>query len=302
MRMLCKGLYCRAAPGAGAPGAHPPLAARHCALTCSLPPPACRVPLPVPCPSRGRLLLLAALALPTHRPGNGVISSAFWLSWNTDTDWTELDVYELGGNATGGPGPGFPYILFMNTHVFRRTGTDITPDTVLSEPCHYVARIPLISRYNVYALDWNAWTISWLFNGRVVRVTENVYHQQDLVLKLDSETMPTWFGLPSGNWRNQTYSVLYLRAWSRTARHVRNDGDGDGTTCHVRTITESRVAPARGHARISKYALQRAPSPGSKQVAGLAEPVPVKGWGAFLGRGPIGRGERFFPPTRVGAA
>lgn len=154
MRMLCKGLYCRAAPGAGAPGAHPPLAARHCALTCSLPPPACRVPLPVPCPSRGRLLLLAALALPTHRPGNGVISSAFWLSWNTDTDWTELDVYELGGNATGGPGPGFPYILFMNTHVFRRTGTDITPDTVLSEPCHYVARIPLISRYNVYALDW----------------------------------------------------------------------------------------------------------------------------------------------------
>lgn len=236
------------------------------------------------------------------KPGNGVISSAFWLSWNTDTDWTELDVYELGGNATGGPGPGFPYILFMNTHVFRRTGTDITPDTVLSEPCHYVARIPLISRYNVYALDWNAWTISWLFNGRVVRVTENVYHQQDLVLKLDSETMPTWFGLPSGDWRNQTYSVLYLRAWSRTARHVRNDGDGDGTTCHVRTITESRVAPARGHARISKYALQRAPSPGSKQVAGLAEPVPVKGWGAFLGRGPIGRGERFFPPTRVGAA
>lgn len=193
----------------------------------------------------------------------------------------------------------------------RHSGCRATPSSPPPPPYHPTARAPrslhpppliLLPPTHTPPPHRNAWTISWLFNGRVVRVTENVYHQQDLVLKLDSETMPTWFGLPSGNWRNQTYSVLYLRAWSRTARHVRNDGDGDGTTCHVRTITESRVAPARGHARISKYALQRAPSPGSKQVAGLAEPVPVKGWGAFLGRGPIGRGERFFPPTRVGAA
>jgi len=92
--------------------------------------------------------------LPPVRPGDGVISSSFWASWNTPTDWTEIDIFELGGGAPGGPGPGFPFIMFMNMHVFRRTGTSFTPATVLSQPGNYVHSEPLANRYHVYGLDW----------------------------------------------------------------------------------------------------------------------------------------------------
>lgn len=76
------------------------------------------------------------------------------MSWNTPTDWTELDVFELSGGGVGGPGPGFPYGMFMNMHVFRRTGTDFTPGTVLSQPGNYFNSVPLVSRFYIYALDW----------------------------------------------------------------------------------------------------------------------------------------------------
>lgn len=63
-------------------------------------------------------------------------------------------MFELGGGAQGGPGPGFPFVMFVNMHVFRRTGTSFTPETALSQPGNYIHRIPLTSKYNIYALDW----------------------------------------------------------------------------------------------------------------------------------------------------
>lgn len=84
MRKLCKGLYCRAAPGAGAPGAHPPPRRALCSyalatatrLPCAPPSP---VPLPWsssscrPCPSHTQARqwrhLVGFLAVVEHRYG-----------------------------------------------------------------------------------------------------------------------------------------------------------------------------------------------------------------------------------------
>lgn len=212
------------------------------------------------------------------------------MSWNTPTDWTELDVFELSGGGVGGPGPGFPYGMFMNMHVFRRTGTDFTPGTVLSQPGNYFNSVPLVSRFYIYALDWDESQIIWLFNGRRVREMPNVYHQQALAVKVDSETMPNWFGLPAPSWRFQVFYVSYIRVWSRKAKAT-----GRG----LRDPNEATVEPAVGGAAISPYALQRAPMPGSTEVAGFAQPVPRAGWPSFAGRGPVPRSIAYIGPVRV---
>lgn len=91
------------------------------------------------------------------------------MSWNTPTDWTEIDIFELSGSAAGGPGPGFPYGMFMNMHVFRRSGTDFTPATKLSQPGNYFHTAPLRSRFHVYACDWYV-------DGGEGRVAEIIAH------------------------------------------------------------------------------------------------------------------------------
>lgn len=98
--------------------------------------------------------LLCTVARLPSRPSDSIFSSSFWLSSRTQTDWTELDVYEIGGGVPGGPGPGFPYLVFSNAHVFRRTGTAITPETVVSSPANYVAKERLSSSWHTYALQW----------------------------------------------------------------------------------------------------------------------------------------------------
>ncbi|GAB0492503.1 hypothetical protein MMPV_003766 [Pyropia vietnamensis] len=230
------------------------------------------------------------------RPGTGVISSSFWLSWNTPQDWTEIDVYEATGSAVGGPGPGFPYAMFMNMHVFRREGTSFSPSTKLSQPSNYINDQPLSSRFYVYGLDWSAEEIVWFFNGRPVRSTPNVYHQQSLAVKVDSETMPNWFGLPDPSWRFQVYYVSYIRAWVRTDKEgaVGRSVGRDGSLSTVTSPTGANVP-----APISPYALQRAPMPGSVEVTGLGPPVPRSGWGVFSGRGIVPRSVAYIGPVPV---
>lgn len=125
-----------------------------------------------------------------------------------------------------------------------------------------------------------------------------MYHQQALAVKLDSETMPNWFGLPSPTWRFQIYFVKYLRVWSRTAKAASGRSvDGRGGDPGAATVTAA--VGANAPAAISPYALQRAPMPGSIEVAGLAEPVPRAGWAIFSGRGPVARSIAYNGPVVV---
>lgn len=134
-------------------------------------------------------------------------------------------------------------------------------------------------------------TIIWLFNGRRVREMPNVYHQQALAVKVDSETMPNLFGLSAPNWRRQVYYVSYIRVWSRAAKAPR--------AFSARNPNQATVSGAGGEAAISPYALQRAPMPGSIEVAGLAEPVPRAGWGSFQAGRPSARSVNYIGPVAV---
>lgn len=158
---------------------------------------------------------------------DSVFSSAFWFSSNTPSQWTEIDVFEIGGGATGGPGPGHAYIMHTNFHVFRDTARGIFPSNPVSAPRNTYHSRRLAGEYATYAVDWDAERIQWLFNGRVVRSERNVGHHQYLRLKLDSESFPYWFGLPGPSFRSSIYRVAYVRGWSKSNRW-RRSGNGRG--------------------------------------------------------------------------
>lgn len=150
----------------------------------------------------------------------------------------------------------------------------------------------------------NSRSIDWNFDGRPVRRLRNIYHQQSLAVKVDSETMPNWFGLPDSNFVEQVFVVDWLRTWSRRNRGTRISRDVRGGVVIVEDDgmsggDESLVEWAGGEAYISPYALQRAPMPGSLEVAGLGAPVPRAGWAAFQGIGPVPRSVAYIGPVPV---
>lgn len=180
---------------------------------------------------------------------NSVFSSSFWFSSNTPRRWTEIDVYEIGGGGRGGPGPGHPYAMHTNIHVFHDYDRGITPDKRISKPSFFIHKSRLADAYNTYAVDWDKNLIQWLFNGRVVRTESNKGHHQWLRLKLDSESFVSWFGLPSPSFRMSDYRVNYVRGWTKRSRWRRSGSSrGDPSPQTVGPATVGAPGPARAAA------------------------------------------------------
>jgi len=274
------------------------------------------------------------------RPMDSVFSSAFWLSSNTAKQWTELDVFEIGGGAPGGPGPGHPYTIHTNFHVFRDLSRGIHPSAPVSAPRNTYHNARLAAAFHVYAMDWDAERIQWLFNGRVIRSERNVGHHQYLRVKLDSESFPYWFGLPSPSFRSSDFHVSYLRGWSKRNKW-RQSGGGRGdlppavglagvnvTAPGVASVgadgkpvfvvpapagatsdaaLATKTTPASGLTEdvgVSPFALQRGPSPGSPEVILRSPPVPRVGWAAAAATsagGKVARRARHFAPRALAA-
>jgi len=133
-------------------------------------------------------------------------SSSFWFYDSTPEEWTEIDVFEIGGGA-----PGFERKYNMNVHVFR------TPTETEHWSSHgeWKADADLADDYHVYGLEWDRDKIKWYFDGVLVRWVENTHWHQELTLNFDSETMPEWFGLPEEDDLPSTYSIEYVRAWKK---------------------------------------------------------------------------------------
>jgi hypothetical protein len=133
-------------------------------------------------------------------------SSAFWFYRSSPEEWTEIDVFEIGGGS-----PGFERKYNMNLHVFH------TPE----ERRHWsigdvwVAPWDLAADFHVYGLQWEPDFIAYFVDGICVRRVRNTHWHQDLYLNFDSETMPDWFGLPRDADLPSTFSVDYVRAWTR---------------------------------------------------------------------------------------
>ena len=152
-------------------------------------------------------------------------SSSFWFYDSTPEEWTEIDVFEIGGKS-----PGFERKVNMNVHVFRTP----TENEHWSSHGVWIAPSDLADDYHVYGLEWDKDKIKWYFDGVLIRWVENTHWHQELTLNFDSETMPDWFGLPEDGDLPSTYSIEYVRAWKRR--------DDSGTAALIDRLTQAMEA------------------------------------------------------------
>jgi beta-glucanase (GH16 family) len=131
-------------------------------------------------------------------------SSAFWFYDNAPKEWTEIDVFEIGGRAKG-----FERKDNITLHVMK------TP----ADERHWqigdawIATADLDADFHVYGLEWNAKDLKFYFDGALIRQGPNTHWHQPLTLNFDSETMPDWFGMPHDEDLPSTYAIDYVRAW-----------------------------------------------------------------------------------------
>lgn len=144
---------------------------------------------------------------------NSAGSSAFFLN-NVQADWwTEIDVFEIGGNAVG-----YEYIINTNLHEFYNPSNVITP-FVFNINTHYSdAYSPTSvwrpdSDYHIYGIEWNEDLIKWYVDGNLIRETSNTRWHQELFVNIDSEVMQDWLGLPEENDLPSIFHIDYVRTW-----------------------------------------------------------------------------------------
>lgn len=108
-----------------------------------------------------------------------------------------------------------------------------------------------------------------------------------LQLKLDAESFPTWFGLPSSTFTTTQYRVAYVRSWAAANGRSRTGRRGTAVPPPEDRVTPY-VTPAAALPTdddTSPYQLGRAPPPGDKrdptEAAGRAAAVPRRGWDAY---------------------
>ena len=139
------------------------------------------------------------------KPMNSAGSSSFWFKRDATPGWvTEIDVFEIGGKATG-----FEQKVNMNAHVFRTPAES----EHWSVSGNWTAPWRLADDYHIYGLEWTPDEIKYFVDGVVVRTVENTHWHQPLSLIFDSETMPDWFGMPEDDDLPSTFSIEYVRAW-----------------------------------------------------------------------------------------
>jgi hypothetical protein len=139
------------------------------------------------------------------RPMNSAGSSSFWFNvTELPKRHTEIDVFEIGGNA-----PGFERLLNMNLHVWQ------TPEEKRHWNIGGAWQAPwrLADAFHVYGFEWDEREIKYFVDGVLVRRVNNTNWHDPLHLLFDSETMPSWFGMPADKDLPSTFDIEYVRAW-----------------------------------------------------------------------------------------
>ncbi|HEX5790366.1 MAG TPA: family 16 glycosylhydrolase [Luteolibacter sp.] len=140
------------------------------------------------------------------RPMKSKASSAFWFYRSTPEEWTEIDVFEICG-----AGDQWKNTYNMNAHVFHTP----TEKKHFQRPGRWKAPFDFADGFHIYALEWNKDVIKWWVDGKVVHEMKNTHWHQPLNMLFDSETFPDWFGLPDKATLPATFSIEYVRSWSR---------------------------------------------------------------------------------------
>ncbi len=142
-------------------------------------------------------------------------SSAFFLN-NIQADWwTEIDVFEIGGNADG-----FENLINTNIHEFYNPTNVISP-YIIDEKTHFFHSESFSrdwrsdSSYHVYGIEWDSDSIKWYLDGELLRQESNIRWHQDLFINIDSEVIVDWFGLPNENDLPSIFYIDYVRTWQK---------------------------------------------------------------------------------------
>lgn len=236
------------------------------------------------------------------KPTKLKLVSAFWMSLNTPTKWTEIDVAECA-HVSGEEqkfGVDWRRRVRGNAHSFRDPdkGTSLS-NIHTANPPSYVHSQDLADSFNDFAVFWSDSKIEWFFNGRPIAAINNDYWDQELHPKWTVEANFQWQGvLPDPQElkrlrRRERYkrivhgsnelSIAHIRTWSTTPKvattTTRQFGKFKGTTNvkELNKIVEKTKPKLNPNAKEKKErfdVLQRAPEPGEK----LLEPVtPPKG-------------------------
>lgn len=143
-------------------------------------------------------------------------SSAWWFTGNsTDAQGghyrSEIDVFEIGGRA-----PGFEQKYNMNLHVFE------TPAEKRhwSRGGRWEAPFKFADGFHTFGLEWLPDQIRYYVDGVLVRNTANTDWHNPLVMLFDTETMPSWMGMPRDEDLPSTFEVEYVRAWKNDVTDV----------------------------------------------------------------------------------
>ena len=140
------------------------------------------------------------------RPMKSQASSAFWFYREEKDIWTEIDVFEICG--AGGK---WHNSYNMTVHVFRTP----TEKKHWQKGTKWIPPFQMADDYHIYALEWNKDVIKWYVDGKVRYELKNTHWHQPLHMNFDSETFPEWFGLPDKASLPATFSIEYVRSWSR---------------------------------------------------------------------------------------
>lgn len=144
------------------------------------------------------------------RPMKSQASSAFWFYHSTPEEWTEIDVFEICG--AGGK---WHNSYNMTVHVFHSP----TEKKHWQKGKKWIPPFQMVDDYHIYALEWNKDVIKWWVDGKVIHEMKNTHWHQALHMNFDSETFPDWFGLPDKASLPATFSIEYIRSWSKHEDH-----------------------------------------------------------------------------------
>ena len=144
------------------------------------------------------------------KPADAQVSSAFWFYFNTPDEWTEIDVFELGGGA-----PGIERDFGMNLHVFRKP-EDKDKKNHWRIGGNWVAPWKFADDFHVFGLEWNKDFIRYYVDGVLVRQAANTAWHQPLTLNFTIEVMVGWMGMPKATAPfPQVFRIKYVRAWKK---------------------------------------------------------------------------------------
>ncbi len=142
------------------------------------------------------------------KASDSAISSAFWLYTKDDEKQEEIDIFEICGRQKGSSSENVyfataHYLDFKKDEHFKKGGT--------FKPTSY----RFAEAYVIAGLEWNEKEVIWYLNGKEVHRIPNTHWDEPETVNFDSETFPSWWGLPQEGDNGGEFYIDYFRYYTK---------------------------------------------------------------------------------------